>query len=414
MIHIAPGSVNGCLQANSSKSHMQRVVLAASMAIGETRIQRQGKSADDRTCIEAVKMLGAKVEQSGNILKIRSGSIGRIDTIDCGESGFCLRALAAIAALKDWSIKLVGNGSLASRPISMIHGPLVQLGAKCVIDDNVAAVTVHGPLVGGRATVNGAISSQFLSGLLLALPRTCEDSELFVTELCSKPYVRMTLDTMASFGVQVKANKEFNKFVICGNQNYYAIDTVIEGDWSGASFMLVAGAIAGEVTVAGLNRDSAQADRAILNVLESSGAEFQWNNQGLTVFKSNLRSFEFDATDCPDLFPPLVVLACCAKGTSRISGVMRLIHKESNRGAVLASVFSAIGAQIKVCGAAMEIVGGPLYGGIVDSNNDHRIAMACAVAGLTTRYGISIINGGCVVKSYPDFFHALQYIRGRS
>jgi 3-phosphoshikimate 1-carboxyvinyltransferase len=299
--------------------------------------------------------------------------------------------------------------------MGMIYEPLIQLGAACEINGHVAPITVCGPLTGGKAVVSGAISSQFLSGLLLALPKAYLDSEIFVKELHSRAYVRMTLDTMAQFGIEVDVDKDFNKFVIRGNQNYSAVDTVIEGDWSGASFMLVAGAIAGEVTVTGLERDSVQADRVILNALELSGARFQWNHYGLTVSQSNLRSFDFDATDCPDLFPPLVVLACCSEGTSRIRGASRLTYKESNRGVVLASVFSALGGNIKISGDTMEVVGGyMLGGGIVDPNNDHRIAMACAIAGLVTRYGVGIVGGACVLKSYPDFFQVLQSIRGRS
>lgn len=150
-----------------------------------------------------------------------------------------------------------------------------------------------------------------------------------------------------------------------------------------------------------------------MNALELSGAKIQWNSRGLTVSHNTLRSFDFDATDCPDLFPPLVILACCTRGRSRIYGVMRLMHKESDRGAVLASTFSTIGANVKVSGDMMEIVGGTMLGGTVCSNNDHRIAMACAVAGLVTRYGVNIMGENCIIKSYPNFFHDLQSIRGR-
>jgi 3-phosphoshikimate 1-carboxyvinyltransferase len=414
MIYIAPGPVNGYIDANRSKSHMQRVILAASMASGETRIKKQGHSSDEKDCIAAIKALGAHVEQLGDVLYIKGGMSDCVATpIQCGESGFCLRTLAAIAALSNQSIQLIGRGSLSSRPMGMIYKPLLRLGVKCEISGDVAPVTVCGPLIGGKAIVSGRISSQFLSGLLLALPKACGDSELFVTELRSRPYIRMTLDVIASFGVQIESNKKLSKFFIRGNQSYHSIDTTIEGDWSGASFMLVAGAVAGEVTISGLNRYSTQADLAILNVLKSSGVRFQWNNQCITVFKSSLMAFEFDATDCPDLFPPLVVLACCAEGTSRIFGVARLLHKESDRGAVLVSVFLALGANIKICGGIMEIIGGSILGGTVDSHSDHRIAMACAVAGLTSRFGVNIVNESCVCKSNPDFFTVLQSLQGR-
>jgi len=394
---------------------MQRVVLAASMAVGETRIKERSYSADDKACIEVIQAMGARVEQDEDVLCIRGRGLNYATILDCGESGFCFRASIALAALKDRSIKLIARGSLVGRPICMVYKPLLQLGVSCEINGCTAPVTVRGPLIGGRAAVNGAVSSQFLSGLLLALPNARGDTELSVTKLCSKPYIRMTLNTMAEFGIRLEVDEGLNKFIISGNQNYIAsaVDTVIEGDWSGASFMLVAGAIAGEVVVTGLKRDSLQADRAILNVLELSGAKVCWNSEGIVVSNNDLKSFNFDATDCPDLFPPLVVLACCAKGTSRIYGVVRLMHKESNRGVVLVSVFSNLGASIRICGDVMEITGGPMLGGTVHSNNDHRIAMACAVAGLITKFGVTIVGETCVLKSYPDFFHALQSIRDR-
>ena len=411
MFYIAPGSVDGYVRVPGSKSHMQRAILVASMAVGVTCIQKQGYSADDKACIEVIKTLGAKVEQIGDVLSIFGNDSEYRTILNCGESGFCARASAAISALKDRSIKITGCGSLVGRPMGMVCESLVQLGAYCDVDHGSIPITVCGPIVGGKLIVSGAISSQFISGLLMALPKASRDSELLVTGLRSKSYVRMTLDTIASFGVQIESNNDLSRFNIRGNQIYQATNIVIEGDWSSAAFMLVAGAIAGKVTIVGLKDDSIQADRAILNILEAAGAKFCWNSQGLTICKSDLKAFEFDATDCPDLFPPLVALACCAEGTSSISGVTRLIYKESNRGVVLNNVFSELGANIKICDNTMKIIGGPLVGGSISSNNDHRIAMACAVAGLITNCGVCITDEHCVAKSYPDFFNVLQSIR---
>jgi 3-phosphoshikimate 1-carboxyvinyltransferase len=397
MMHVPPGSVRGRLRAPASKSHLQRVILAASLADGECRILDPGRSADGQACLGVIRAMGAQVAQEGNLLRILGGGPVRSRILHCGESGFCLRASAAVAA---------------TRPMAMVLDPLVQLGALCATRGGLAPITVRGPLRGGRALVDGSASSQFLSGLLLALPRAGADSELEVSGLRSLPYVRMTLDVLAAFGAQVEAEPDFSRFRVRGGQRYHPVELQVEGDWSGAAFLLVAGAVAGEVTVDGLDPASAQADRAILQALAAAGARVEWQGAALRAGQGDLRAFEFDATDCPDLFPPLAALACHARGTSRIAGVARLGHKESDRGAALVSELSALGAALQVRDGALEITGGPLEGGTVDPHNDHRMAMTCAVAGLRSRYGVKMEGEACVAKSYPEFFQALESLRG--
>jgi 3-phosphoshikimate 1-carboxyvinyltransferase len=415
MIHVEPGAVRGRLRAPASKSHLQRVVLAASLADGESRISDPGHSADGRACLGVIRALGARVEEDGNLLRIRGGGTPRSRTLHCGESGFCLRAAAAVAALGEQSCTLVGEGSLATRPMDMVLDPLRQLGALCETRGGLAPITVRGPLRGGLARVDGSASSQFLSGLLLALPRALAASELEVTGLRSGQYVRMTLEVVKAFGgvvEELEPGADLRRFRIPGGQSYRPVELAVEGDWSGAAFLLVAGAVAGEVTVDGLDPASAQADRAVLEALAAAGAELRWEGTGLKVRKAELRAFDFDATDCPDLFPPLAALACSARGTSRIRGVARLSHKESDRGAALVSELSAMGAALQVRDGSLEITGGALEGGTVDPHNDHRMAMACAVAALNSRYGVNMEGEACVAKSYPDFFHALDSLRG--
>jgi len=412
MIHIGPGTVHGRLRAPASKSHLQRLILAASLADGESLIRDPGRSADGQACLGVIRALGATVSQEGNLLRIRGGGPVRSRILHCGESGFCLRASAAVAALGDVSFTLTGEGSLAVRPMAMVLDPLRQLGALCETRGGTAPITVRGPLCGGLARVDGTSSSQFLSGLLLALPRAEADSELAVAGLRSRPYVQMTLDVLAGFGAEVEADPDFTWFRVRGGQRYRPVDRAVEGDWSGAAFLLVAGAVAGEVTVDGLDPASAQADRAILAALEAAGAQVEWQGPALRVGRGELEAFEFDATDCPDLFPPLAALACHAWGTSRFKGVARLGHKESDRGAALVSELSAMGARLQVRDGCMEITGGPLAGGEVDPHNDHRMAMACAVAGLRSLNGARMEGEACVAKSYPEFFQALESIRG--
>jgi 3-phosphoshikimate 1-carboxyvinyltransferase len=412
MIHVPPGPVAGRLQAPASKSHLQRLILAAALADGESVLRHPGQSADGRACLAVARALGADVEAAGDLLRIRGGGPVRERRLACGESGFCLRASAAVASLWDGPFTLVGEGSLATRPVDMVLEPLRQVGVHCATQDGRPPVTVQGPLRGGRAVVDGRASSQFLSGLLLALPRAAGASELEVLGLRSGAYVRMTVQVLAAFGVQVQVDPDGAWFRMAGGQAYRPVDLVVEGDWSGAAFLLVAGAVAGDVTVAGLDPGSAQPDRAILDALAAAGAGLRWEGGDLRVAQGDLRAFQFDATDCPDLFPPLAALACHARGTSRIAGVARLAHKESDRGAALVSELSALGARLEVRDGALEVAGGPLAGGTIDPHNDHRMAMAGAVAALRSRDGVTMAGEGCVAKSYPEFFQALASLRG--
>ena len=412
MIHVKPGAVAGRLRAPASKSHLQRLILAASLCPGQSRIREAGASADGQACLAVVAALGAEVVRQGPDLLIQGGGAARSRTLECGESGFCLRASAAVAALDGAAFTLVGQGSLATRPLDMILEPLRQLGVQCASRGGFPPLTVQGPLRGGRAEVDGRQSSQFLSGLLLALPRAAGASELAVAGLRSGGYVRMTLEVLAAFGAQVTADPDLASFRVAGGQAYRPVDLAVEGDWSGAAFLLVAGAIAGDVTVAGLAPASAQADRAVLAALAAAGADVAWQGVDLRVRAGALEAFDFDATDCPDLFPPLAALACHARGTSRIRGTARLGQKESDRAAVLVSELSALGATVREWQGALEITGGALAGGTIDPHNDHRMAMACAVAALKSRNGVTMGSEACVAKSYPDFFDALASLRG--
>ena len=413
MIHVLPRAVQGRLKAPASKSHLQRLVLAASLSPGESRLHDPGHSADGQACLGVIRTLGAQIHQEGTTLLIRGGDQPRGRILDCGESGFCLRASAAVAALGG-AFTLVGQGSLATRPMDMVLEPLRQLGVVCSTRNGFPPISVQGPIRGGRALVDGRQSSQFLSGLLLALPRAEGDSEVLVDGLRSTPYVRMTLDVLKAFGAEVEVDEALTRFQVRGGQSYHPVDLGVEGDWSGAAFLLVAGAVAGDVQVDGLSARSSQADRAVLEALDAAGAKVAWEGSTLRVRESELHGFHFDATDCPDLFPPLAVLACHAKGQSRIHGVGRLSQKESDRGAALVSELSALGAQLRVQGDVLEITGGPLVGGEINPHNDHRMAMAGAVAALKSRDGVKMEGEGCVAKSYPDFFEALSLLQGGS
>ena len=309
---------------------------------------------------------------------------------------------ASIAALHDAPITLTGSGSLANRPMNMIGESLQNLGVEYASNNGCIPITVKGPLKGGQASIDGTTSSQFLTGLLMALPMLKEKSELQVEDLKSKPYIDLTIQVLKDFGVSIQ-HKQYATFFINGGQHYQPRTFTVEGDWSGAAFMLVAGAIGGQVDVLSLNPHSRQADRAIVEALEKAGSKVSFGDNSVTVVKDKLRPFEFDATECPDLFPPLVALAVHCDGITFIKGISRLIHKESNRAEVLKKEFTKIGATIELAGGSMVIRGGGLKGGTIHSNNDHRIAMAGAVAACASPEPIVIESFESVNKSYPDF-----------
>ncbi|HLO67229.1 MAG TPA: 3-phosphoshikimate 1-carboxyvinyltransferase [Holophaga sp.] len=411
MIHIAPGPLAGRLRAPASKSHLQRLLLAASQAEGTSLLRNPGDSADGRACLEVVRGLGARAERDGERIRITGHAAPRARELDCGESGFCLRAAAAVAALGGESL-LLARGSLRGRPMDMVLEPLRQLGARCEAEGGLPPLRVRGPLKGGTVTVDGRASSQFLSGLLLALPLAEGDSRVEVVGLRSGPYVRMTLDVLAAFGARVRASADLSLIEVPGGQRYRPVDLDVEGDWSGAAFLLAAGAVAGDVAVEGLDPRSAQADRAVVEALGAAGADLAWEGGALRARRSDLAGFAFDATDCPDLFPPLAALACHARGTTRLKGASRLRAKESDRAEALVTELTALGGRLSLEGDWMVIEGGPLEGGRVDPRNDHRIAMAGALAALRSRRGVHMDGEGCVDKSYPSFFRDLESLRG--
>jgi len=222
----------------------------------------------------------------------------------------------------------------------------------------------------------------------------------------------MTVGLLAQFGVTVIPDGRFERVKIPGKQEYKPASIRIEGDWSGAAFLLAAGAARGRVTVLNLNRRSSQPDKAVVEALDAAGAKITQERDSITVERSDLKGFRFDASDSPDLFPPLAVLACAAEGESRITGVCRLKHKESDRGLALREELGRVGARIEVDGDLMVIQGAKLSGGVIDSRGDHRIAMAGALAGLISEVGVGILGWPCVAKSYPGFFEDLRSLGG--
>lgn len=414
IITIHPSIVNGTIQAPASKSSMQRACAAALLSKGTSRIFRPGKSNDDLAAIDVIQKLGAGVtENEDGSLTVNSRGVRPVaGEINCGESGLGIRMFTPVASLSSKEITITGKGSLVNRPMDFFEQILPQAGVSVRTNHGRLPLHIKGPLVPKDIEVDGSLSSQFLTGLLMAYGASgaCNIS-IKVKNLASKPYIDLTLQVMSHFGVPV-VNKNYEEFHFpFPSSSYQPASYTVEGDWSGGAFLLVAGAIAGEVTVEGLDASSTQADKAILDALTGCGAKLATGQNRVAAGAALLRSFYFDATDCPDLFPPLVALAAYCKGTTEIKGVQRLTHKESNRALTLQEEFGKMGVSIELKDNLMIIQGGrPVSSATVHSHHDHRIAMACAVAGLKAGGKTIIEDAEAINKSYPVFYQHLQLL----
>lgn len=394
----------------ASKSYLQRA-LAIGLLENGTTILRNVSWCDDSVAVKnIVSELGANIiEQEHQLIIQSSGLQINNNSFFVGESGLALRMFCPIIALSGKKVTISGNGSLNNRPVDFVAKTLKQVGVTATTNKGLPPITIQHKLSGGKFSIDGSISSQLLTGLLIALPLADSDSEILVDNLKSIPYINMTLDTIRHFGVQISHNN-YKHFFIKGNQTYKPTEFTIEGDWSGAAFFLVAGALMGEIEITNLSVNSLQADRKILDVLQKTGAKISVNSNSVIVGKNNLKAFNFDATHCPDLFPPLVVLAANCKGTSTIKGVSRLIHKESNRAEVIKGELVKLGIRIQIQEDMMLIEGGEIKGGTIDSHNDHRIAMMGGILNLVASDEILIKNKETVNKSYPQFFNDLKML----
>lgn len=425
-ITIHPSHLKGNIYAPASKSSMQRVCAAALLRKGKAIIKNPGHSNDDKAALSIIEKLGAVVEHNTNQILIESNGINPVSSeINCGESGLSIRMFTPIAALADKEITINGSGSLVERPMHFFDSILPQLGVSIKSNNGKLPLIIRGPLQPKNIEVDGSLSSQFLTGLLLAYSasfgnrqnpvneKTDSSVVIKVNNLKSKPYIDLTLDVMKHFGLPLPVNKHYREFVFNETEHIThlaeeVIDYTVESDWSGGAFLLVAGAIAGPVFVQGLDLTSSQADRAIVDALMQANAGIAIEAKGIKMVPSSLQAFEFDATDCPDLFPPIVSLAAYCKGTTKIKGVSRLVHKESNRAATLKEEFGKMNVLIDWEDDIMQINGGDVRGAVVHSHHDHRIAMACAVAALRADGVTTIEHASAVNKSYPDFWKDLK------
>jgi 3-phosphoshikimate 1-carboxyvinyltransferase len=407
---IYPSRLHGSVAANPSKSAMQRAVAAALLSHGVSTISNPGLSDDCRAALNVAEKLGARVEnKSGQIVITGKGIVPVSGELHCGESGLGIRMFTPLAALSDRPMIISGEGSLAQRPMHLFEELLPKLGVSCRTREGKLPLEIKGPLCPADIEVDGSLSSQFLTGLLMAFGAAADHAIISVNGLKSKAYIALTLQVMAHFGVQVD-QEGFKRFIFGQKQRYQAADYTVEGDWSGAAFLLAGAAISGNITIRALQKDSLQPDRAMLQVLDQAGALVSSDSDGIAVTHRNLQAFSFDATDCPDLFPPLVALAAQCEGTTTIKGVSRLTHKESDRGKSLRQEFATLGIDISLKGDEMEVTGSRIQPATVSSHGDHRIAMACAIAALAANGPVRIQGAESVNKSYPEFWDHLKIL----
>lgn len=415
---LRPSVLQGTVRIPASKSAMQRACAAALLRVGETVLHNPGFCHDDKAALWVIQQLGADVQEGDNTVFIRSKGVYPIShRIHCGESGLGIRMFTPIAALSNTPIVLDGAGSLTQRPLSFFDEVMPQIGVAITSAYGRVPLAIQGPLQPASITVDGSLSSQFLTGLLFAYAASnATDVSIVVRNLKSKPYIDITLQVLEHFGWCVE-HRNYEEFFFRGRReaqlHSVPLEYTVEGDWSSAALLLVGGAIAGSVTVQGVQTASVQADKAILDVLRASGAGLVVEKDAVVASHAPLRAFAFDATDCPDLFPPLVALAAYCTGVSTVRGVHRLLHKESNRAVALREEFGKMGVEIAIQGDVMSIVGGEcIRGACVYSHGDHRIAMACAIAGVRADGNTFIDGAQAVNKSYPNFYTHLHQLGG--
>lgn len=418
IVKIQPSQLSGTIQAAASKSSMQRACAAALLTKGETTLHNPGKSNDDLAAIDVIQKLGATIRytEEGSLVISSQGIDPQNKEVNCGESGLGIRMFTPIAATSSQPITLDGTGSLRTRPMDFFDEILPQLGVKVRSNQGKLPLQIQGPLVPANIEVDGSLSSQFLTGLLMAYGAAgANQVAITVKNLKSKPYIDLTLQVMKHFGWEVNHSNHqvfrFDNPNKVPSDNRPAISYTVEGDWSGAAFLLVAGAIAGPITVKGLDVYSTQADKSVLQALADSGCQLSIQPDQIEIGPLPLKAFHFNANDCPDLFPPLVALAACCEGTTVIEGVNRLTHKESNRALTLQEEFAKLGIDINLQDDLMLIKGGTgLKSATTHSRHDHRIAMACAVAALKADGEVVIEEAEAINKSYPNFYEHISQL----
>ncbi|MFI3255024.1 MAG: 3-phosphoshikimate 1-carboxyvinyltransferase [Eubacteriales bacterium] len=406
---LIPQEISGAVAVPPSKSMAHRSLLAAGLATGTSRISNLTFSQDMEATLGALPLLGARVKRGGDYVVI-TGNNGKFppvkQVVDCIESGSTLRFLLPLFTHSGSAVTFTGRGRLMARP-QEVYAKLFQEKGLSFLQKG-EEITVSGQFSGGTYSLDGSVSSQFITGLLFTLPLLEEDSIIeILPPFESRSYVLLTLQTLSDFGVHCQWTGE-NTLHISGKQSFQPKDYVVEGDCSQAAFWAVLGGITGRISLSGIRPDTLQGDRVIFDLLEKAAVKSKEDHGTYIYEKSELVGTEIDLADCPDLGPILMVLGLFAKGETKIYNAGRLRVKESDRIAAMESEIRKMGGKIRVEGDTIYLTQSPLSpSDDLISHNDHRIVMAMAVAAVGAGLTVSIDGAEAVEKSYPDFFAVL-------
>lgn len=414
-ITLKPCSLSGEINdIIASKSLAHRAFICAALADGVTEIECNSSSKDIEATVGVIRSLGAEVTKNGKIytvtpIKCISEEMIRLDF---GESGSTMRFILPVLGALGVKAEMITHGRLTSRPLSPLYEQLVMSGMR-LSAQGVCPMYCEGRLTLTEYTIDGGVSSQFISGLLFALSIMGGGSVNVTSRLESASYIRLTINMLENFGIDVI--KEQNTFTVLPGKIESPGKMRIEGDWSNAAFWLAAGALSEKgITVFPMEPESAQGDRAITDILKKFGADVSVTRDKITVKKKKLTACTVDAADIPDLVPVISVVAAASRGSTIIENTARLRFKESDRVAAVCEMLEALGVKTEAYENRMVIHGGCLTGGTVNSYNDHRIAMSAAVASSVCEGEVTVLNAGAVSKSYPDFFKVMSTIGGKT
>jgi 3-phosphoshikimate 1-carboxyvinyltransferase len=417
-VKIIPGPLSGICEAIPSKSDLHRLLILAALADCPTRIELSARpgavrlSADLEATLRCLRALGADIVRVGNALSVTPAeNIPEEPLLDCGESGSTLRFLLPVAAALCPRARFTGGGRLPQRPLGDLRTAMEAHGV--IFSAPALPFTISGRMTGGEFSLPGNVSSQYITGLLLALPHLREDSRLtLTTPLQSAGYVEITRHALSRFGVSVRSAE--HGYLIPGGQTVRSPQQMTaDGDWSNAAFFLTAGALSGEIGVEGLHPDSPQGDREIVPLLRQMGGQIRERDGMFRTRTSRLLGTEIDMGDIPDLLPVLASAAAVSGGETHFLNAARLRLKESDRLATTASMLRSLGGQVRELPDGLTVRGvQSLAGGMVNGAGDHRIVMAAAVAAVRCREPVTILGADAVSKSYPDFFEVYRELGG--
>ena len=412
---ITPNKLSGSVVIPPSKSLSHRAIIAASLAKGKSKISNVMYSNDIKATINAMRACGAKIEEYKDYLIIEGSDVIRKESIiDANESGSTIRFMIPIALVSNEEITFVGKNHLVKRPLDTFLEIFDKQGIKYERGEDYLPLKVNGGLKSGEFTVRGDISSQFITGLLYALPLLDGDSVIHIsTEMESKGYIDLTIDILKMFGIEIE-NRNYQEYYIKGNQKYKSCDYTIEGDYSQSAFFLVANALGADIKLLAMEEKSHQGDKKIINDMNDFGFSTKFINNELVIDKKNPHSAIIDFSQSPDLGPALTVLASLVPGKSEFINAGRLRIKECDRITCMKEEINKLGGNVEELPDGMIINGvNKLQGGVVDSHNDHRVAMSLAMATLKMDGELKILNASSVSKSFPNFWEVFENLGGK-